>query len=94
MLVWGRLTDFSVTTLTFSVTYNPAKFLTVTGWVLGLGPAGDAGSWVSGLPRRLGLVSWRKLSCKVLVGGVALALGVRRLSPFGARRLLPYCSLS
>ena len=35
-----------------------AKFLTVAGWVLGLGPAGDAGSWVLGLPGRLGLGSW------------------------------------
>ena len=34
------------------------KILTVTGWVLGLGPPGDAGSWVLGLLRRLGLGSW------------------------------------
>ena len=35
-----------------------ANFLTVTDWVLGLGPPADAGSWVLGLQGTLGLGSW------------------------------------
>ena len=35
-----------------------AIFLTVTDWVLGLGPPADAGSWVLGLQGTLGLGSW------------------------------------
>ena len=48
-----------------------AIFLTVTDWVLGLGPPADAGSWVLGLQGTLGLGSWGQAPRPVL--GVNLA---------------------
>ena len=43
-----------------------AIFLTVTDWVLGLGPPADAGSWVLGLQGTLGLGSWGQAPRPVL----------------------------
>ena len=62
MLVWGRVTDFSVTTLNCPLPMarrargeifdryglGLGSWACRGRWVLGLGPAGEAGSWVLG----------------------------------------------
>jgi hypothetical protein len=73
MLVWGRVTDFSVTTLNCPLPMargargeifdryglGLGSWACRGRWVLGLGPAGEAGSWVlgSGPKTRQGLKS-------------------------------------
>ena len=65
-----------------------AIFLTVTDWVLGLGPPADAGSWVLGLQGTLGLGSWGQGPRPVL--GVKQASALMTVSVLGGPPFGPF----
>ena len=76
MLFLGDLTDFffgynTKLPLHMGRAERAAIFLTVTDWVLGLGPPADAGSWVLGLQGTLGS----------RLGHLGVGLGVRPQDP-------------